>query len=111
MDTIMNIKAYGDQAEEALKQAEAEVNRLDRLLTVGDDDSEIMTVNHAGGGTLSDDTAAIVEEALSLYALTDGCFDITVYPLVQAWGFIPAKHTYPRRVKLTRCCHLWAARN
>ena len=95
MDTIMNIKAYGSRAEEALKQAETEVNRLDRLLTVGDNNSEIMIVNHAGGGTLSDDTAAIVEEALSLYALTDGCFDITVYPLVQAWGFYSGETSVP----------------
>ena len=101
MDTIMNIKAYGNGAEEAIILAEAEVNRLDSLLTVGDDTSEVMTVNHAGGGVLLDDTAAIVEEALTLYDMTDGCFDITVYPLVRAWGFYSGETRVPTNSEIS----------
>lgn len=36
------------------------------------------------------DTAAVVREALAVSALTDGAFDVTVFPLVQLWGFGPA---------------------
>ena len=33
------------------------------------------------------DTAVVVREALEVSALTDGAFDVTVFPLVQLWGF------------------------
>lgn len=36
------------------------------------------------------DTALVVREALAVSALTDGAFDVTVFPLVQLWGFGPA---------------------
>ncbi len=36
------------------------------------------------------DTAVVVREALAVSALTGGAFDVTVFPLVQLWGFGPA---------------------
>jgi thiamine biosynthesis lipoprotein len=35
------------------------------------------------------DTAVVVREALAVSKLTDGAFDVTVFPLVQLWGFGP----------------------
>lgn len=35
------------------------------------------------------DTAVVVGEALAVSQLTDGAFDVTVFPLVQLWGFGP----------------------
>ena len=35
------------------------------------------------------DTAVVVREALEVSRLTDGAFDVTVFPLVQLWGFGP----------------------
>lgn len=35
------------------------------------------------------DTALVVREALSVSQLTDGAFDVTVFPLVELWGFGP----------------------
>jgi len=35
------------------------------------------------------DTALVVREALAVSRLTDGAFDVTVFPLVQLWGFGP----------------------
>ncbi len=35
------------------------------------------------------DTALVVREALTVSALTDGAFDVTVMPVVQLWGFGP----------------------
>lgn len=36
------------------------------------------------------DTAEVVREALAVSRLTEGAFDMTVFPLVQLWGFGPA---------------------
>ena len=78
MDTFMTLTAYGSQRARALDAAEAEIRRLDALLSIGNPDSEISAVNRTGSGTLSVDTRVMVEQALALHAETGGCFDITV---------------------------------
>lgn len=95
MDTYMTITAYGDRCEEAVAAAEAEIQRLDELLSVGNENSEISIINANGTGTVSADTAAMIEKALELYDSTDGAFDITVYPLMELWGFTTGEFAVP----------------
>lgn len=87
MDTMMRLTAYGSAWEEALDAAEAEILRLDALLSTGQADSEISTLNRSGGGVLSPDVCTLVERSLELYEETDGAFNITIYPLMELWGF------------------------
>lgn len=95
MDTYMTITCYGERCEEAVEAAENEIRRLEDLLSVGNESSEISVINRDGTGTMSDDTAAIVTEALSLYDTTDGAFDITVFPLMELWGFTTSNFAVP----------------
>ena len=87
MDTYMTLTCYGENAEEALDAAEAEIRRLDALLSTGSPDSEVSRLNRDGGGELSEDTLALVKAALAAYEDTGGAFDITVLPLMELWGF------------------------
>ena len=87
MDTYMNLRVWGDHAEEALDAAEREVKRLEQLLSVREEDSEIYRANAGETVELSEDTAALMEEAIQLSEETDGAFDVTIYPLMEAWGF------------------------
>ena len=87
MDTYMTIKADGSGAEAAVEAAEQEILRLDQLLSVSGENSEIRRVNDGENVTLSEDTAALVEQALTLAEETGGAFDVTIYPLMKAWGF------------------------
>ena len=87
MDTFMTVTCYGERCEEALDAAEEEILRLDALLSVGSPESEISRLNASGSAILSDDTAAMTEEALKVWEQTGGSFDITVYPLMELWGF------------------------
>lgn len=93
MDTVMKLSAYGEKAAPALALCEAEILRLNDLLSIGIDSSEISQVNRHGRLTLSEDTAFLVERALELFESTDGAFDITVAPLAELWGF-PSKEYY-----------------
>lgn len=95
MDTYMGISAYGEDAEAALDEAEAEILRLDALLAAEHDDSEIAALNANGGGDVSEDTAYLVRRAMALYEETDGAFDITVYPLKELWGFTTQEYRVP----------------
>lgn len=90
MDTVMSFTAYGKNSEAAVDAAMKEIQRLDGLLSTGDPSSEICKINESKEGKVSQDTAILLERALELYKSTDGVFDITVYPLMELWGF-PAK--------------------
>lgn len=96
MDTVMNFTAYGKNCEEAVDAAVREVQRLDALLSTGDDSSEISILNRTGSGRgLSNDTTAIFHRGLEIYEDTDGLFDFTVYPLMCLWGFPTKEYHVP----------------
>lgn len=101
MDTVMTLTAYGENAQQAVDEAEEEINRLDDLLSVGIEESEISIVNDNGSEYLSEETAAIVSKSIELYESTQGAFDITVYPLMEEWGFTTQKYKVPDKNKIT----------
>lgn len=95
MDTYMTVTAYGDNAQKGVTDAVAEIQRLDNLLSIGKEDSEISKLNKSGSAALSDDTAVMVAKALDLYQSTGGAFDITVLPLMELWGFTTQEYYVP----------------
>lgn len=109
MDTVMSLQATGKQAQEAIDAAVEEIERLDALLSTGSEDSEVSKVNAAGEGQLSEDTLAIVREALEVYEETDGLFDITIYPIMRLWGFTDGNYHVPTDVELEKTLELVGA--
>jgi FAD:protein FMN transferase len=69
------------------------LDRVDRSMSGYRVDSEVARFN-ASASThwcdVSADVAAVVQASLDLSAASNGAFDITVAPLVAAWGFGPA---------------------
>lgn len=100
MDTVMTLTAYGKSAHQAVEEAEKEIKRLDELLSIGVKDSEISIVNENGSEYLSEDTASIIGQSIALYQSTEGAFDITVYPLMEEWGFTTQKYKVPDKNKI-----------
>lgn len=101
MDTYMTVTAYGEKAQDAVDAAEAEIERLDALLSTGNADSEIAKLNEAKNATLSEDGGYLVERALELNKETDGAFDIAIYPVMEAWGFPTQNFRVPSADELT----------
>lgn len=95
MDTIMQITCYGKNAKEAADAAQSEIVRLDELLSTGNESSEVSIINRNGGGELSSDTDELVVYALMLNKLTDGAYDMTVYPVMKLWGFTTGEYAVP----------------
>ena len=95
MDTYMTVTAYGNQAQKAVDKAEAEIERLDKLLSTGNEESEIAKLNQTGSATLSEDAGYLVERALELNKETEGAFDIAIYPVMEAWGFPTQNYQVP----------------
>lgn len=105
MDTIMSLTIYGKndrQGERILRDAAGRIRELEGLLSVTDENSEIYRVNHSGGVpvSLSGDTRDLLAGALSLCASTDGALDISIYPVVRAWGFTTGEYRVPEAAEL-----------
>ena len=99
MDTYMELTVYG--SADALAAAEARIRESERLFSVTDEESGIFAVNHNGGGEVSVETAALISAALEFGARTEGALDITVYPVVRAWGFTTDAFYVPSEEELS----------
>jgi thiamine biosynthesis lipoprotein len=100
MDTFMSFTAYGKNCEKAVDAAIDAVERLDALLSTGKETSEVSRINAAGGGEVSEDTAVILQEAMEVYQRTEGLFDVSIYPLMELWGFPSQEYHVPTREEL-----------
>ena len=95
MDTYMSISATGGEAEKALQAAQQTVFAMERRLSATDEKSEIAVLNASGSGSVSADTAALLERSLGLAADCAGAFDPTVRPLMELWGFTTEAYRVP----------------
>lgn len=102
MDTAMLLKAYGENAEAALDDAETEILRLDDKLRRGNPESEIYKVNAEKSAEVSEDTAGLVSDALDICASTDGAFDISIAPVMDLWGFYTMDYRVPSDSELSQ---------
>ena len=80
-----------------MSAATEEMTRLEKLWSVTDEQSEIYAVNHAGGGStaVSGETAELLEFALDMHEATGGALDISLYPVLRAWGFTTGEYRVP----------------
>lgn len=85
MNTPMSVQIDG--GETLLRGVEELAYALEHKLSVTDEKSEIFAINSNGGGEVSSETAELIEFALDMCESTDGALDITIYPVLRAWGF------------------------
>lgn len=74
------------------KAIEDALKSVDQKMSTYKPDSEVSRLNASPAGvpvTLSDETFEVFEKGLQVNRESDGAFDITVGPLVNAWGFGP----------------------
>jgi thiamine biosynthesis lipoprotein len=87
--------------EEALD----EIDRLENRLSLYRPGSEIAQINARaarGPVRVTPDVFALLQQAQSLHAETDGAFDITIAPLVRCWGFMGATGKMPSPDEVAR---------
>ena len=77
---------------------EAELDGVDRMMSHYRPDSELSRFNafrDTQPFSFTTDTFEVIKQGQEIAALTDGAFDITVGPLVAAWGFGVEQHNLP----------------
>lgn len=93
MDTYMTLKVYrgdksAEEAKAALAAARDAILEIEGLLSVTSEGSEIAALNRGERvENASAHTVKLLNMAKELHERTDGLYDVTVYPLVLAWGF------------------------
>ena len=102
MDTLMQFTVYGQEAEVTVQTAVEEVQRLEGRLSRTAPDSEVTNLNaRAGERVAVSETLYDLIVAAKQYALvTGGEFDMTVAPVVEAWGFGSERQRVPEQAEL-----------
>ena len=71
--------------EQAIQEAFAAIKRVNNLMSIHREDSEISILNKEGQALLSPSTLEVIRKALKFSELTGGSFDITCKPLMNLW--------------------------
>lgn len=89
MSTVVSHTAFGPRAERAVRAAQEETRRLEGLLSRFLPSSDISRLNQAAGNgsvRLKREAFEALSIGLECSGNTDGCFDMTVGPLVRLWN-------------------------
>lgn len=110
LDTIINQEVYGANAQKAIEEVSAKIYELDALWTINSPGGDINKLNSSAGQgyvELDPETISILRKAYEIADLSGGAaFDITVGPLVNAWGIcsdnpqVPASDTIAQLLAL-----------
>lgn len=100
MDTVVTLTAYGRNASKALEDAETEIHRLDSLMSRSNESGDIYPINAGGSGSVSDETAFVINTAIDIGRSTNGAFDITIAPVMDLWGFFGHSYSVPDDAEL-----------
>ena len=98
MDTYMQAEVYGDR--QTVNDIKAEIESLDKKLSSVNPESEIYKLNKSGSLELDGESAELIKRSVELCGFTDGNLDITVYPVVEKWGFIDKNYKIPTQSEL-----------
>lgn len=104
MDTAMTFSVYGQGADDTVQAAVEEVQRLEGLLDRTDPDSQVSHLNSSAGDTVTveQEVYDLLDAAAKYSEETDRYFDMTVAPLMDAWGFTGDHQRVPSQTELTQ---------
>ncbi len=94
------------KAENAVRKTFQEMFRLDTLWSGFLTGSEVALVNESGRALVSAETRDLIEAGLEFCRETEGALDITVQPLIEAWGFLGDGYRVPDTAELKALCKL-----
>ena len=103
MDTIMTFTVIHEDGDQLIIDAEQEIRRLENLLSITMENSDVSRLNAAAGREtvfVGEDTYTLLQTGKALGEKTGGMFDIAISPIVKAWGFTEAEHHVPTQAEL-----------
>lgn len=97
MDTIIDITVYDKEPSKLLEEARELVDTYENMFSISIQDSDVAKLNAAQGKPLavSAETYELIQKSMEISERTEGLFDISIYPLVKAWGFTTESYRVP----------------
>lgn len=89
MDTVIEITAYGPNAEAATKAAFGEFKRIQTVSDRFNPDSQVSKVNQLAGISpvaVDPDLIKMISDSIDISQKTGGAFDVSIGPLTELWG-------------------------
>ncbi len=108
MDTVMTIKASGAKSESAVDASKEAIIDIEKKLSVTDEKSLVYSLNKSKKASLDDDLEYLFSESEYVRDLTDGAFNICIYPIMKEWGFTTGDYNVPSKDTLKELCNLVA---
>lgn len=106
MGTLYTVDLYGSNLgtlQAAAEDAFEEVKRLDAMLSNYLPDSELSHVNSSAADEavpVSRELFDLIEKCMNASRESEGAFDVTVGPLMKAWGFYKGSGHLPHRAEV-----------
>ena len=93
--TTFHIKWYGSPEQVKKESVDSILHAFDLMASLYNDSSLLCRINRGENPELSSELITQLKKSREISENTDGYFDITVGPLVRAWGFGREKGTDP----------------
>lgn len=112
MGTIITQRLYGSNAKKAIEEANIKIKEIENKMTINNSGGLInklndMSAEHNGEwNVLDNETVYVLEKAKKYSELSGGAFDVTVGPLVKAWGIISGNPRIPPADEINRLLKL-----
>jgi FAD:protein FMN transferase len=105
LGTVINLKVYGENAQAAILYAVKQINRLDDVLSVFKENSEISQINKYAGKAfikVSPCTYELLSSAVHYSKLSGGVYDPTIKPLVDLWKAGGSGQALPQKADIRK---------
>jgi FAD:protein FMN transferase len=105
MDTIITEKVYGENAQKAANEVMDKITQIEKVMTIDAPGSEIDKLNDMagkGGVKLGKESIYVLQKANKYAALSGGAFDVSIGPLVKAWGITTNHHRVLTQEEVSR---------
>ncbi|MCF0124124.1 MAG: FAD:protein FMN transferase [Ruminiclostridium sp.] len=103
LDTVITLTLYDESDPAVLDLAFDEISRLEDLLSVTKEGSDLDRLYKAAGTAwveIAPETQEVLLLAKEYAALSDGYFDVTAGPLIDLWGIHNGEGHYPSQAEL-----------
>lgn len=108
MNTEIMYRVFGENAQDAITCAKAELTRLENELSRFIPDSEISRINESAGKEsvkISPEVYGILSESIRFSKISLGLFDISIGPLIDLWDYKHASQV-PEEVRMRQVLFL-----
>ena len=106
MDTFCTVKVPGDiEVLKFIEQALNRIEEIDRKFNILNPESPIYDFNNNDMPITDKEIIDLVEVALQVCEKSDGAYDITIYPIIDLWGFFSDSPSVPLKETIDELLH------